>query len=401
MIELRDNVKVKLNKRASVRQESKHPWVYDNEIESIDGNYSNGDIVDVVNYKDKYVGTGFINDNSKIRVRIASRNANDLLGPEFFERRIRYSIDYRLNVMESIDNARLIFGESDGFSGLTVDKYNRILVTEVLSLALEMRKETIYESIIKVLNEYGYEIDGIYEKNDSDLRDKEGLDRYEGFYGKYAVPDYTETIIEENGIKYIVDFQNGQKTGFFLDQKYNRLAIRSIAKNKNVLDVCTCTGSFGFNAYAAGAKKVVSIDVSKSSLDLARRNAMLNGFDIEYVESDAFDYLDSIHKGDFDFIILDPPAFTKSRNTVKAAARGYEELNYKAIMKLNRGDYLATCSCSHFMNEEMFLDNIKRAAFRAGRELKLVEARKQSKDHPILINVPETDYLKFFIFEVI
>ena len=398
---MKNEVKVKLNKRASLRQESRHPWIYDNEIDSIEGSYNNGDVVDVFNYKEKYVGSGFINDHSKITVRIVSRNRNDLIGPEFFERRVRYAINYRLNVMESIDNARLIFGESDGFSGLTVDKYNQILVTEVLSLAMEKWKETIYGAIIKVLGEYGYEIDGIFEKNDSDLRDKEGLDRHEGFYENYSIPDYSETVIEENGIKYIVDFKNGQKTGFFLDQKYNRLAIRSIAKNKNVLDVCTCTGSFGFNAYVASAKKVVSVDVSKSSLDLARRNAELNHFDIQYVESDAFDYLDSIHKGEFEFIILDPPAFTKSRNTVKSAARGYEELNYKAIMKLNRGDYLATCSCSHFMTAEMFLENVQRAAFKAGRELKLIEARKQSKDHPILINVPETDYLKFFIFEVI
>ena len=398
---MKNNVKVILNKRASLRQESKHPWVYDNEIDFVDGTFTNGDVVDVFNYKDKYVGSGFINDHSKIRIRIASRNPNDVIGPEFFERRVRYAIDYRLNVMESIDNARLIFGESDGFSGLTVDKYNRILVTEVLSLAMEKWKETIYKAIIKVLGEHGFEIDGIFEKNDSDLRDKEGLERHEGFCEGFSIPDYSETVIEENGIKYIVDFRNGQKTGFFLDQKYNRLAIRSIARGKNVLDVCTCTGSFGFNAYAAGAKKVVSVDVSKASLDIARRNAELNQFDIEYVESDAFDYLDSIHKGDFDFIILDPPAFTKSRTTVRSAARGYEELNYKAIMKLNRGDYLATCSCSHFMTEEMFLENVQRAAFKAGRELKLVEARKQSKDHPILINVPETDYLKFFIFEVI
>lgn len=378
-----------------------HTYVYDNEVEEIKGEYKNGDFVDVINYKDKYIGTGFINDNSKIIVRIISRNTNDIFDEAFFERRVKYAINYRMNVMENIDNARLIFGDADSLPGLTIDKYNNILVSEINTLGLEIRKDMIYKLLIKVLEEYGYKIDGIYERCDSILRDKENIPKITGFYKNYKIPTYNETIIVENGIKYIVDFENGQKTGFFLDQKYNRMAIRQIAKNKKVLDVCTCTGSFGFNAYIGGAKKVVSVDISKTSLDVAKRNCKLNEFDIEYIQSDAFTYLESIKKGEFDFIILDPPAFTKSRNTINSASKGYEELNYLAMKKLNRGGFLATCSCSHFMHDELFISNIQKAARKANVELKIVEIGHQAKDHPILLNVPETSYLKFYIFEVV
>lgn len=378
-----------------------HTYVYDNEVEEIKGEYKNGDFVDVINYKDKYIGTGFINDNSKIIVRIISRNTNDIFDEAFFERRVKYAINYRMNVMENIDNARLIFGDADSLPGLTIDKYNNILVSEINTLGLEIRKDMIYKLLIKVLEEYGHKIDGIYERCDSILRDKENIPKITGFYKNYKIPTYNETIIVENGIKYIVDFENGQKTGFFLDQKYNRMAIRQIAKNKKVLDVCTCTGSFGFNAYLGGAKKVVSVDISKTSLDVAKRNCKLNEFDIEYIQSDAFTYLESIKKGEFDFIILDPPAFTKSRNTINSASKGYEELNYLAMKKLNRGGFLATCSCSHFMHDELFISNIQKAARKANVELKIVEIGHQAKDHPILLNVPETSYLKFYIFEVV
>ncbi len=396
---MREYTKVIISKRASIREESNHPWIFDNEIETIEGDYKNGDLVDVLSYKKKYIGTGYINDNSKIRVRIISRNTNDKFDQDFFERRVRYAIDYRKDVIGDLTCTRLIFGEGDFFSGLTIDKYNKILVSEVNSLAMEQNKDMIYRLIIKVLNEYGYEVDGIYERCDSELRVKEGLDKHTGFYGK--APNYNSTVIVENDIKYYIDFENGQKTGFFLDQRFNRLAIRKIAKDRNVLDVCTCTGSFGLNAYKGGAKRVVSVDISKSSLDVARLNAKNNGFDIEYVESDAFLYLDSIKKGEFDLIILDPPAFTKSHDTVNNAKKGYFDLNYKAIKKLERGSYLATCSCSSFMREDMFLETINEAAKKANVELKLVESRKQAMDHPILINVPETYYLKFFVFQII
>ena len=392
---------VTINKKASIKEEKMHPWIFDNEIVEINGDYTNGDLVDVVNYKGKYVGTGFINDNSKIRVRIISRNTNDKFDDEFFERRVRYAIKYRYDLLNNLSSCRLIFGEADFFPGLTIDKYNEILVTEINSLCMENKKELIYDSVVKVLNEYGYKVDGIFERCDSQIRTKEGLNMYSGFYKNYKMPDYKESIIDLDGIKYIINFEDGQKTGFFLDQRFNRLAIRNISKNKNVLDVCTCTGSFGLNAYLGGAKKVVSVDISKSSLDIAKENAKLNGFDIEYVQSDAFDYLDKINKGEFDLIILDPPAFTKSHDKIENARKGYEELNYKAIKKLERGSYLATCSCSSFMREDMFLDTINEAAKKCNAELKLIEARRQSLDHPILVNVPETYYLKFFIFQIV
>jgi len=400
---VRNYTKIKISKKASVREESLHPWIFDNEIEEVIGDYKNGDLVDVINYKDKYVGTGYINDNSKIRVRIISRNTNDVFDEDFFLRRVRYAIKYRVDTLDNLNACRLIFGEADYFSGLTIDKYNNILVSEVNSMAMDINKDMIYRHIIKVLDEYGYKIDAIYERCDSELRDKEGLKKYNGFYKMDGLSsDISSTIIEENGIKYYIDFENGQKTGFFLDQRFNRKAIWTLAKNRNVLDVCTCTGSFGLNAKMAGAKKVVSVDISSSSLEVAKKNAELNNFkDIEYIVSDAFDYLDSITKGEYDLIILDPPAFTKSRDSINNAKKGYLELNYKAMKKLNRGDYLVTCSCSHFMSENMFIDMLKEASKMAGVDIRIVESRKQAMDHPILLNVPETYYLKFFILEIV
>ena len=400
---MRNYTKIKISKKASVREESLHPWIFDNEIEEVIGDYKNGDLVDVISYKDKYVGTGYINDNSKIRVRIISRNTNDVFDEDFFLRRVRYAIKYRVDTLDNLNACRLIFGEADYFSGLTIDKYNNILVSEVNSMAMDINKDMIYRHIIKVLDEYGYKIDAIYERCDSELRDKEGLKKYNGFYKMDGLSsNISSTIIEENGIKYYIDFENGQKTGFFLDQRFNRKAIWTLAKNRNVLDVCTCTGSFGLNAKMAGAKKVVSVDISSSSLEVAKKNAELNNFqDIEYIVSDAFDYLDSITKGEYDLIILDPPAFTKSRDSINNAKKGYLELNYKAMKKLNRGDYLVTCSCSHFMSENMFIDMLKEASKMAGVDIRIVESRKQAMDHPILLNVPETYYLKFFILEIV
>ena len=400
---MRNYTKVKISKKASIREESLHPWIFDNEIEEVIGSYNNGDLVDVINYKDKYIGTGYINDNSKIRVRIISRNTNDVFDDEFFLRRVRYAVKYRVDTLDDLNSCRLIFGEADFFSGLTIDKYNNILVSEVNSMAMDINKDMIYKHIIDVLSEYGYKIDAIYERCDSDLRSKEGLDRYNGFVKMEGLTDdIKSTIIEENGIKYYIDFENGQKTGFFLDQRFNRKAIWNIAKNRNVLDVCTCTGSFGLNAKKAGAKKVVSVDISSSSLEVAKYNAKLNNInDIDYVVSDAFDYLDNITKGEFDLIILDPPAFTKSRDSINNAKKGYLELNYKAMKKLNRGDYLVTCSCSHFMSESMFIDMLKEASKMANVDIRIIESRKQAMDHPILLNVPETYYLKFFILQIV
>ena len=399
---MREYTKVIISKRASIREESNHPWIFDNEIETIEGDYKNGDLVDVLSYKKKYIGTGYINDNSKIRVRIISRNTNDKFDQDFFERRVRYAIDYRKDVIGDLTCTRLIFGEGDYFSGLTIDKYNKILVSEVNSLAMEQNKDIIYKLIIKVLSEYGYEIDGIYERCDSELRVKEGLDKHTGFYGK--APDYNSTVIVENDIKYYIDFENGQKTGFFLDQKYNRLAIRKIAKNRSVLDCCTHTGSFAMNAYMGGAKEVTAMDISEKALDDAKENFKLNNMNINTVCGDVFDVLKDLSESKnkkYDFIILDPPAFTKSRKTIDKALKGYQEINYLALKSLPRGGYFATASCSHFANPELFLNAIYKASLDAGVKLKQVSYTGAAFDHPVLIGVEETRYLKFYIFQVV
>lgn len=400
----REYTKIYITNRAYKRQKNnKHPWIYDNEIEKIVGNYENGDLVDVLADKGAYIGTGFINDNSKIRVRIISRNTNDKFDDNFFERRLRYAVDYRKTVMkEDFNNCRLIFGESDGFPGLTVDRYNNILVTEVLCLGIEKHKDTIYNLLYKIMNETD-KIDGIYERNDNKLRILEGLEENKGFYKLKGVktPSKTNTIIIENSIKYNVDFENGQKTGFFLDQKYNRKAIQKIAKDKTVLDCFTHTGSFGLNASIGGAKKVTSLDISKSAIEMAKENAKLNNItNIEYKVEDAFDFLTNLKSNTYDFIILDPPAFTKSRDKINNAYNGYKQINYLAMKSLPRGGYLATCSCSHFMENSNFKKMLMEAAKEANVELKQIEERQQASDHPILLNVEETNYLKFYIFQI-
>ncbi len=400
-----EKIKVTITKKGEESVKNNHPWIFDEEIINVDNNYNNGDIVDVYSTKNKYLGTGFINDNSKIRIRIISRNSNDTIDSSFWKRRIEYALNYRLQVMDKEDlNAfRLIFGEADGFPGLTVDKFNDVLVCEVLSLAIDIRKDIIFNELLNVLKENNIEINAIYERNDSTIRIKEGMDTYKKYYYKNEKITNTIVIIEENGIKYKVDYENGQKTGFFLDQKKNRLAIRKIANNKKVLDCCTHTGSFSFNAIKGGAITSTALDISKSAIEMTKENAKLNNLEdkMNYVVSDVFDYLDNIKKGEFDFIILDPPAFTKSRKTLKNAIYGYKEINKKAMMKIKRGGYFATASCSSFATPSIFLDMLKKASIEAGVELKLIEERRQSPDHPILINVPETEYLKFYIFQVI
>lgn len=374
-----------------------HPWVYDNVIDKFD-DIKDGEIVNVFSLKNKYLGSGFYNSNSKIRVRLISTNTNDKFDYDFFKRRVDYAIDYRLRVLDEFNSFRVIFGESDEFPGLTVDKYNDILVSEVLSLGIDERKDMIYKALLESMQERGFKIKGIYERCDNKLRDKEGLDRHVGWYeGSFD----TSTIIEENGLKYYVDFENGQKTGFFLDQKYNRRLIGKLAKDLNVLDVCTHTGSFGMNAKINGAKRVVSLDVSKKAIDDAKKNASLNNLDIEYVVSDAFEYLENVKPGEFDLIILDPPAFTKSRKTINQALSGYEKLNYLGIKALKRGGILASASCSHFASRDDFLNSIYKASLKAGKRLKLISETGPSPDHPELIGVKETKYLKFFIFEII
>lgn len=387
-----------------------HPWVYGDEVTNVEGEYQNGDLVDVVTSKGKYLGTGFVNDNSKIRVRIISTNANDKFDEAFWERRLRYALDYRLTVMgeEDFKCCRLIFGEADQFPGLTVDRFNDILVTQTLSLGTELRKEMLFNLLLKIMGELGQEIRGLYERNDVKIRLLEGMEENKGWFQSELTsePGAVTTEIVENGIKYTVDVENGQKTGFFLDQKYNRQAIAKIAKGKHVLDCFTHTGSFALNAAQGGAASVTAVDISAEAVQMADHNAEINGYgDVMHgLQANVFDLLTKLaneHSREYDFIILDPPAFTKSGSTVKNAIRGYKEINLKAMKLLPRGGYLATCSCSHFMKEEFFVEMLREAAKDANVSLRQIEARQQGPDHPILWNVPETNYLKFYIFQVV
>lgn len=384
-----------------------HIWVYHDEILSVDGAYENGDIADVMTEKGRYLGSGYINDNSKIRVRIISKNANDRFDEAFYRRRIDYAVDYRLTVMgEDFSSCRLIFGEADGFPGLTVDKYENVLVAQVLSLGVDRIKGMIFRLLVDALKERGHTVDAVYERSDVKVRELEGLEQYKGFYPLDGLRTdlNSEVEITENGIRYIVDYINGQKTGFFLDQKYNRRAVAKIAKGKRVLDCFTHTGAFALNA-ATNAEHVTAADVSQSAIDMAKRNAQLNGFNnIDFECANVFELLtqaESERRRDWDFIILDPPAFTKSRSTARSAERGYKEINLKAMKLLPRGGYLATCSCSHFMPDEQFRRMLFSAAADANVSLRQVECRQQSADHPILWGVDETDYLKFYIFQVV
>jgi 23S rRNA (cytosine1962-C5)-methyltransferase len=401
----RNYAKVIITDKGKKQLDSGHPWVFEGEVINVDGNYINGDLVDVFSVKDKYLGTGFINDNSKIRVRIISKNANDKFDEKFWERRLKYAYEYRKTVMGSdITNCRIIFGEADQFPGLTIDRFNDILVAQCLSLGMDRIKDVIYNTIYKILIEDQQNIVGLYERNEATIRKLEGLDEYKGYYklDGVSIPNYVTTTIIENGINYKVDVENGQKTGFFLDQKYNRLAVSKIAKGKKVLDCFTHTGSFAMNAYMGGATSVHAVDISKTAIELAKYNAELNNFNnITFEVADVFDLLPTIKNGEYDLIILDPPAFTKSSKTVEAATRGYKEINYRAIKALPRGGYLATCSCSHFMDNEKFVEMLKEVAKEADVSLKQIEARSQGPDHPILWNVKETDYLKFYLFQII
>ena len=389
---------------------SGHPWVYAEEITNIEGEYRNGDLVDVVTNKGKYLGTGFVNDHSKIRVRLISTNTNDKFDADFWERRLRYAIDYRRTVMPGADFkcCRLIFGEADHFPGLTVDRFNDILVAQTLSLGIEVRKELIFNLLYKILREQGEEIRGLYERNDVKIRLLEGMEENKGWFVLAEAPEPGEplTAIVENGIKYNVDVENGQKTGFFLDQKYNRQAIAKIARGKHVLDCFTHTGAFALNAAAGGAASVTAVDISAEAVQMTEVNAAKNGLDkiVKGLKANVFDLLSELVNSKsraYDFIILDPPAFTKSGSTVKNAIRGYKEINLKAMKLLPRGGYLATCSCSHFMKEELFVQMLHDDAADANVQLRQIEARQQSPDHPILWNVPETYYLKFYIFQVV
>ena len=404
----RDFPIVEVSRKAQAAIENGHPWVYDAEVRrTVPEDFENGSLVDVVSDKGRYLGTGVFSRMSKIRVRILSRNTNDKFDDAFWRRRIKYAWDYRKTVMGSdVSACRLIFGEADHFPGLTVDLFNDVVVTQTLSIGMEKLKSRLFPMIAETLEANGVKIRGIYERNDVAIRELEGLEQSKGWFESVNHVGELTTEICENDIIYTVDVENGQKTGFFLDQKYNRREVARLAKGKRVLDCFTHTGSFALNAARGGADHVTAVDVSQTAIDLAESNAKRNGLDakMDFLCEDVFDLLPKMlenHKNEYDFIILDPPAFTKARKTVDAAARGYKEINYRAMKLLPRGGYLATCSCSHFMENSLFLKMLASSARDAQVELRQIEARQQAPDHPILWGVPETDYLKFYIFQIV
>ena len=399
-----------------------HPWVFEGEVVRVDGAAIDGELVNVMSEpknggKAKFIGTGFFNSNSKIRVRIISTNANDKFDDDFWRRRIKYALDYRKTVMgEDFHACRLIFGEADQFPGLTVDLFEDVIVTEALSLGIDKIKDKLFSMLCELLPEYGVTVRGIYERNDAKIRTLEGMECFNGWWHGDEFPSKPEdgcVTITENGISYNVDFFNGQKTGFFLDQKYNRLAAAKLAKGRRVLDCFTHTGAFALNCVVGGAEHVTAVDISALAIEQTKENAEMNSLPegggsfadrMDFLCTDVFALLTKMvaeKKCDYDYIILDPPAFTKSSATVKDAYRGYKDINYRAMRSLPRGGYLATCSCSHFMRDELFQKMLDEAAADAGVTLRQIEARAQSPDHPILRSVPETDYLKFYLFQVV
>lgn len=400
--------KARVTKKAEISIKNGHPWVYADEITSIDEDIPNGSIVDVFSSRDSWLGAGLLSLHSKIRIRLISSNANDRFDDAFWERRVGYALDMRRAVMGEYypSCCRLIFGEADGMPGLTADLFGDILVSEVLSYGIEMRKDVIYRALRERLLSDGVELRGIYERNTSSLREKEGLEAFSGWYSAGPSPDDAVSEITENGIRYVVDVENGQKTGFFLDQKYNRLRIQQLSGDRRVLDCFTHTGSFAMNAALGGAQKVTAVDISSFALQTAARNLALNGLEdrVELVCADVFDLLNEKlrdRSDRYDMIILDPPAFTKSRSTVEGASRGYKQINMAAMRLLPRGGILATCSCSHFMTEPLFEKMLASAARDAGVSVKILEKRQQAPDHPVLLGVDETSYLKFYILQIV
>lgn len=377
-------------------------WMYSNNVVDLDETIENGSLVDIVTKYHRYLGTGFLSKESHITVRILSKNQNEIFDREFFKKRIKFAYDFRKTLeSKNITNCRLVFGEADELPGLTVDRYNDILVCQISSYGLDKIKDMIYELLLEVLREDNQDVKGIYERNDIKVRAKEGLSLKKGYWKNANLP--TTTIINENGIKLYVDVENGQKTGYFLDQKANRVLLRSMATGKKVMDCFSHTGGFALNAAYGKAKEVVAVDVSQTALDQGYNNAKLNGLEnnIKFVKDDVFDYLDKCKKGSFDIIVLDPPAFTKSRKTINKAYNGYKRINKQAMNLLDKGGYLITCSCSRFMETSNFEKMLREAALEAGVTLKQVSVTQQNHDHPILWTMEETSYLKFYIFQII
>ncbi len=419
--------KVTLKKGQGREFKAGGPWIYDNEIDRVIGEFSDGDLIELRDFDDFFLGYGFINSRSKIRVRMMSRKKEHRVNEAFLEVRIKSAWQHRKNIMRSYIeefllsgkdiagagedevkdaykrlSCRLIFGEADYLPGITIDKFSDVLVIESLALGTDRMKEDILNLCRKVLAEDGVTVRGIYERSDAKVRELEGLERKKGFIGEAFD---AKVLIEENGIKYYVDVENGQKTGFFLDQKFNRRAVRGLCSGAKVLDCFTHTGSFALNAAAGGAKSVLGVDASDLGCEQARENAALNGFEnsVTFKCADVFELLPELEKAGetFDVVILDPPAFTKSRASIKKAVTGYKEINLRGMKLVKDGGYLATCSCSHFMDEELFLKTIADAARDAHKRLRQVELRQQAMDHPILWGGSSSYYLKFVIFQVV
>lgn len=376
-------------------------WVFDNEIESIMGRFENGSIVTVHDFDGYPMGRGFINQNSKIRIRLMTRNVNQEIDREFLRDRVRMAWEYRKKTVDT-GSCRVIFGEADFLPGLVIDKFSDVLVVESLALGIDRFKLEIVELLKEELLKDGIRIRGVYERSDAKVRLNEGMERVKGFLSEEFD---TNVEIVENGVKYLVDVRDGQKTGFFLDQKYNRLAIQKLCKDARVLDCFTHTGSFALNAAIAGAKEVTGVDASELAVEQAAKNAALNGVQdrAKFICRDVFELLPELEKqGEkYDVVILDPPAFTKSRNSVKNAIKGYREINLRAMKLVKDGGFLATCSCSHFMTYERFTETIGQAARNVHKRLRQVEFRTQAPDHPILWAADESYYLKFYIFQVV
>ena len=375
-------------------------WIYDNEIESVMGHFEDGDLVLVRDFDGYGLGKGFINRHSKIRIRMMTRNPEQEIDREFIHNRVKAAWEYRKKTVDT-SSCRVIFGEADWIPGMVVDKFSDVLVVQALALGIDRMKETVIEELKKVLAEDGVFIRGVYERSDAKEREKEGMERVKGFLGE---PFDTNVEIVENGVRYLVDVKDGQKTGFFLDQKYNRLAIQKLCKDARVLDCFTHTGSFALNAGLAGAKEVIGVDASELGVHQAELNAKLNGLEqtVRFTCADVFDLLPELEKkGEkFDVVILDPPAFTKSRNSSKNATKGYREINMRGLKLVKDGGFLATCSCSHFMSYELFTQTIAQAAKSVHKRIRQVEYRTQAPDHPILWAADESYYLKFYIFQV-
>ena len=375
-------------------------WIYDNEISQIRGEARDGDLVRVEDFDGYVMGQGFLNTRSKIAVRMMTRKKDAVIDEAFLEQRVRDAWNYRKETVDT-GSCRVIFGEADFLPGLVVDKFSDVLVVESLALGIDRMKPVILEKLVQVLKEDGIAVRGIYERSDAKVRLQEGMERFKGFIG----PEFdTKVEIQENGVRYLVDVKDGQKTGFFLDQKYNRLAVQRLCRGKRVLDCFTHTGSFALNAGIAGAESVLGVDASELGVEQARENARLNGLEdrVQFVCADVFDLLPELEKKgeSFDVVILDPPAFTKSRSSVKNAVKGYREINIRGMKLVRDGGYLATCSCSHFMDPELFAKTLREAAAGAHKRLRQVEYRTQAADHPILWAADASYYLKFYIFQV-